>query len=655
MSAPQNHAGISRNSLMSAPANGSKTVAGVLRLMALVVAVCLVYGPAMQAPFIFDDKATIIENRSIRHLWPLAGGGEDGSPLSPQQGLPVSARPVVNLSFALNYHFGGINPFGYRVVHVVVHLFSALLLWRIVGRTLRLEHFQGRFASVAEPLSFAVALVWALHPAATETLVYVTQRTELAMGFFYLATLYCSIRFWDAPQATARSAWLVLATLGCSAGMLSKEVMVSAPVMVLLYQRIFRTGTFRRAVRQSWPLYCCLALTWIPLLIIQFRGSVTPGAGFDRGATGWEWWFTQAKVIFLYLKLTVWPWPLVIHYEIPLFRSVADAWPWLLAAGLLGIGTLVLCWRNSAVGFVGAWFFAVLSPTLVIPLVGETAAERRMYLPLAAVVSLILVGSYSLLERLWRPAAKDTNKLRRGRALAAFSLAMLVLAIGFGMLSRHRLRAYRDEHSIWQDALVHQPHDPLVHTNLAISLVDIGRRSDAIGHFEQAVQLDPDSYLAHYNLARALEESGRPRDAIEHYRDSIRLKPDDAAAHYNLARLLEGAGADKSAAEHYRQAIAANQDFSAAHTNLGILLLIAGDTENAIHHLETALRLQADLDNHLNLVVAYANANRFAAAIPVAEQALVLARVQGDTLLVATIERELAALRARSAKPDTPR
>jgi tetratricopeptide (TPR) repeat protein len=241
-------------------------------------------------------------------------------------------------------------------------------------------------------------------------------------------------------------------------------------------------------------------------------------------------------------------------------------------------------------------------------------------------------------------------KPKHGGSLLVFSVAMIALAIGFGYLSSRRLQAYRDDLSLWGDAVVHQPHDPLVHYNLAIALNKRGERPKAIQHFEQALRLDPDIFQAHYNLALAFEESARPHEAIEHYRATIRLRPEDAASHYNLARLLEDAGDTRSAAEHYRQAVAAQHDFSAAHSNLGLLLLIAGDIENSINHLETALRLEADLTNHVNLMLAYVQANRVAAAIPLAEKALDLARAQGETLLAEKLKGDLEFLRARRSK-----
>ena len=365
----------------------------------LAVLVCAVYAPALHAPFIFDDRNGIVDNESIYKLWPLVGPTGHPGPLNPGPDLPTSPRPLVNLSFAVNYYFGVVDPFGFHVFSAVVHILTAILLWALVRQTLLLPYFNHRFDSSAGWLSLAVAMLWALHPLVTETVIYATQRSELMMAFFYLATIYCSLRYWlafpllvtdeagtgssqQSQSGRRRILWLTLAFLACLAGMASKEVMVSAPLMVLLYERTFIAGSLKKAVRRSWPLYIGLAATWILLLVLTLRAPYGTAAGFEAGVPAQHWWLTQTKVFLLYLKLTLWPWPLLIHYELPYLTTFAESWMFVLPVFVLGIITLVLLWRNHPAGYLGTAIFAILSPTSLIPIRLEMAAERRMYLPL---------------------------------------------------------------------------------------------------------------------------------------------------------------------------------------------------------------------------------------------------------------------------------
>jgi tetratricopeptide (TPR) repeat protein len=230
--------------------------------------------------------------------------------------------------------------------------------------------------------------------------------------------------------------------------------------------------------------------------------------------------------------------------------------------------------------------------------------------------------------------------------VAIFALAVIVLASVFGYLSSRRLVAYRSQLSLWQDAVVHQPHDPVVRYNLGTLLAEAGEYPVATLHLEEAVRLAPDLHCAQYNLARALEASSRTPDAIEHYRTALTLRPDDAVSHYNLARLLARAGHTRDAIEHYRRATTVEPGFAAAHANLGGLLADAGYVEEAIKSFEAALRAQENVANYMNLATAYSLVNRTDDAIRMAEQALELARSQQQTTLAKEIEAHLADLRA---------
>ncbi|HEX3727460.1 MAG TPA: hypothetical protein VHV08_14500, partial [Pirellulales bacterium] len=285
------------------PADRSPLVAAAI----LTIAVCIVYGPATSAPFIFDDKISVVQNASITELWPLWTSSGKPSPLAPAQESVTAGRPLVNLSLALNYRLGKLNPRGYHLVNLALHLMSAMLLWAIVRRTLRLPALAERFASAAGPLALAAALVWALHPLNTEAVEYVSQRTELMMTLFYLATLWASVHYFQVETRVSRGMWLSLATLACLLGMACKEVMVSAPLVVLMFERTFVAGSFARALRRSWPLYLGLTATWSLLFALNYGGPRSNTAGFHLGLPAYVWWLTQSKVLCMYMKLAVWP------------------------------------------------------------------------------------------------------------------------------------------------------------------------------------------------------------------------------------------------------------------------------------------------------------------------------------------------------------
>ena len=211
--------------------------------LVVVAAGLLAYHNSFTGPFIFDDLPSIPENPTIRHLWPI------WQPLSPPQtgGITVEGRPVINLSLAINYALGGYDVRGYHVLNLTIHILAGLTLFGVVRRTLLQPRLRERFGGVANELALAVAVLWTVHPLQTESVTYIVQRAESLMGLFYLLTLYCFIRSVESPRPRV---WCGLCLTACAVGMASKEVMASAPLLVMLYDRAFISGSFREAWRR---------------------------------------------------------------------------------------------------------------------------------------------------------------------------------------------------------------------------------------------------------------------------------------------------------------------------------------------------------------------------------------------------------------------
>lgn len=615
----------------------------------LIVAIAALYGPALNAPFIFDDVISIVNNESIRSLWPWSGSDERPGPLKPAKDLPTAGRPLVNLSFAINYRLGGLNPVGYHALNVLIHIGSALLVWAIIQRSLRLPYFGDRFNTSARWLALAVALLWALHPLQTEAVIYATQRTELMMAFFYLATLYCSLRYWQLAPASAAfveirpkktsdgrhwrgALWVVLATLACLAGMASKEVMVSAPLIMLLFERTFVSGSLMKSLRCSWPLYLGLASTWLLLLMLNIDNPRGGSAGFGMGVSATSWWLTQSKVLLMYLKLVVWPAPLLLHYELPYLTTLAEAWMYSLPVVLLGLITLVLLWRNHPIGFLGTWLFAILSPTLLVPIVTEMAAERRMYLPLVALVVLFVVGSYQLVNTFvsrW----KNTPRIILGMEFPLFATLVLSLFLTGGgvWLSYKRLDSYHDELGLWQEVLRHQPQNYVAHLSMGNIFDDKGNIQQAIEHYREAVRLKPDSRQANQGLGVLLTKTGEYNEAADCFANALRIDPADLRTRINLAGVLTIAGRYDEAIEVSRETLKLEPDDWIVHNNLAEALKRAGRYEEAVESFQKALQLNPDaLALYHDIADTYSLAGQTGEAITALKQGLERAQSLGD-------------------------
>lgn len=379
----------------------SREAAGRRWRAALIVAAgILAYWNSFSGPFVFDDVASVVENQQIRD-WRHVGGL-----LTSERELPVAGRPLVNASFALNYALGGLDVRGYHAWNVAVHLACALLVFALVRLTLEQPALRDRFGPRASDLAFAVGLLWALHPLNTEAVDYVTQRTETMMALFYLATLVASVR--GAAEASPRR-WPIVAVALCAAGMACKESMVTAPVMVALYDRAFVFGSLKEAFARRWRLYVGLAATWLILVLLLQTGARVYSAGFSAGVGVWTYLLNQTVMIVRYLYLAIWPWSLVSNYGWPAPLTLADVLPQAAIVCALLAATVVAMFRWPPLGFAGCWLFLTLAPTSsVVPIATEVGAERRMYLPLVSLIALVIVSSAAL----WDFATADRGTSR---------------------------------------------------------------------------------------------------------------------------------------------------------------------------------------------------------------------------------------------------
>lgn len=545
-------------------------------------AILLAYAGSFSVPLLLDDESAILANPSIRGPWALAKF------LSPPADATTGGRPLLNLTFAINHAISGVEPWSYHVINLAIHVLGSLVLFGAVRLTLLLPSLRTRWKQSASWFAGLVALLWALHPAQTQSVTYISQRAESLMGLFYLTTLYCFIR---GLEGRAR-VWHSLAVAACLLGALTKEVIVTAPLMVLLYDRTFAAGTFAEALRRRKRVYVGLGLTWVVLgwLMLDLRHR---GVGFSHGVSVFHYALTQCESVCIYVRLGLWPHPLIFDRGSGLITAAREVLPQgvLLAVGLTT--AFWACLRRPALGFVLLWFFVLLAPTSsVVPVTGATVAENRIYLPLVALVVLVVLALHALLSVRW------VRVWGVGLSLAA------------ALSTYARNRDYSSAVGLWQDTVAKAPSNPRAHNNLALLLAGMpGRQAEARAGYVEALRVDPHYAEAHSNLGNLLAEMpGGRSDAIAHYREALRLNPDLAATHSNLASVLMALpGHQDEALAHFSTALRLKPNLADAHSNFASLLMALPDRrDEALEHFATALRLRPDLvaaRNNLGLLL----------------------------------------------------
>ncbi len=578
----------------SAPSRAALWTAGVL----LVLGTWLAYANSFSGAFVFDDPPSLLENATLRDL------SDWRAVLSPPASAGVGGRPVANLSYALNYALSGHSLLGYHLGNVAIHTLGALTLFGLLRRTLLSPLLSARFGTDATWLAFAVAALWAVHPVQTNSVTYLSQRTEALMGLFYLLTLYAFVRGATAPAHPYR--WHSLAVVTCALGMASKEVMVTAPVVVALYDRTFFAGSFAAALRRRWPLYLGLAATWI-LLGWLMIGLGARGVGFGFRLTWWGYAAASCYSVITYLRLALWPHPLVFDYG-PTVAETTVATPYALLVALLVGLSLWALWRRPLLGFLGAWFFVILAPTSsVVPIVRQMVAENRLYLPLIAPLALVVLSVYLVLPR----------------RLAAPVGALVT--VGFIALTVQRQRDYRSEISLWSDTVVKRPENWRAHNSLALALANGNQPLASIAHYQASLRLDPTLAETHNNLGTQLTKLGRLAEAVHHLETALRIEAWRADTHTNLGNILAQTGRPDEAVAHFESAVKLDPKLSEAHTGIGNVLLQSGRPAEAVTRYHTALALNSlSPDAHNNLGQALMQLGRPAEGIPHFQRALEL-------------------------------
>jgi len=604
--------------------------AGVL----LAVVTLLAYLPVWHAGFIWDDDVYVTGNPMLRSLGGLAQ-------IWDRLSATVQYYPLVHTSFWLEYHLWGLNPTGYHVVNVVLHILAALLLWRVLTR-------------LQVPGAWLAAGIWALHPVAVESVAWVTERKNVLSAGCYFAAALAYWRWADPVGDGGRTGTPgggsgpvpadVVGKVGGArqiggrpAGLETRETAdwevcgtknppttsggngTGPTCWYFIAFGLFLAALLSKTVTCSLPAALLLVVWWkrgrigigdvLPLLPFFVAGA---GLGLltswlertQVGATGPEWAFSfgdrcliAGRALWFYAGELCWPANLTFIY--PRWEINAGVWwQWLFpaaaaaAAGLLwglrrrlGRGPLV------AALFFGGTLFPALGLTNVYPMRYSFVADHFQYLAATGLIAPAAAGLVKLLRRWWPMAA--------------------LLPLGLALLTWKQTHLYADQTTLWEDTLAKNPACWLAHDDLGLTLLHEGRTDEAISQFHQALRLKPEDVEAHNNLGIALLSEGQAEEAITQYQESLRLQPGNAKAHNNLGNALLYQGRMDAAITEFQAAIRVNPDYAEAHYNLGTALNLQGHAGTAITEFQAALRLNPDYaEAHNNLGLAFLNEGR---------------------------------------------
>ncbi|MCC7202844.1 MAG: tetratricopeptide repeat protein [Nitrospirae bacterium] len=613
-----------------------KSTAWILCLF-LVIGVA-VYGNSLSNPFHYDDAVTVVGNKNIRTLSNIPRFFTDPRTATATW-LPSEAghyRPLVVLSYAVNYAAGGLDPVGYHLVNLAFHAGSAFLIFLIVQSMLtpaiaipgrgsgRKEEVAGIGALWA---SLAAGLIFLVHPFNSEAVNYITARSSLMSGFFYLLGFYCWVRFRKAGAAR----FYAVSLLAFAGGMLSKEVAITLPVVLWMYDLCFvhplRTteSVFRKLLnwRGFIPYLPFILIVAVPYLIIRGSsfGKVVPH--FTRDL--WTQLFTELPVLVAHWKFFLWPGGLSLMHDAEIYRTVT--WTVMLSGLLLLIYTGMslylaflkeLRWR--IISFFMLWFIIVLLPTTIIPL-NIIFQENRGYL--TVVCFAVIAGLF--MELLHRKA---------GWKITACAILILMLSYSAATVSRNRV--WGDDLVLWKDTVEKAPATSDAYAGLAgvykerrdffLSLetakkgisVDpdnaslwlhlgqiyevFGDLDQAVLNYKKAVEADPIQAYIWKDLAMVYIKKGDMERAESSLMEALKLRSDDPSFYYHLARVIAEMGRLGEAVDLLEEALSLQPGYIVARVELGMIFEKTGRTSEAIMQYQEAVRLGSARLRHQTLL-----------------------------------------------------
>ncbi|MGD8986241.1 MAG: tetratricopeptide repeat protein, partial [Desulfobacteraceae bacterium] len=498
-------------------------------------------------------------------------------------------RPVACLSFALNYYFGELDVLGYHLVNIFIHFLASIFLFLFIYHTLNLPSITTRYADNAYPIALLATLLWAINPVQTQAVTFLVQRMASLVGMFYIMSMY----FYLKARIHVKPGQKVLFFILCFSCFLmalgSKENAVMLPLSLSLYEILLIQKITGKNLRKNLRILFAVAgaISILGFAYIYVRGGnifyFVGDYGF-RPFTLWQRLLTEPRVIIFYISLLLYPMPhrLNIAHSIEISTSLLEPITTLVSI-LLIVGAIVfvvfIARKRPLFSFCVLFFFLNhLVESTIFPL--ELIFEHRNYIPSMLLFLPIAIGFWNLLKRY---TMKKSMKF-------IISLFIILLLIGLGHSTFMRNFIWKNDKSLWMDAVDKSPDTSRPHHNLGKYYQEIGDYEKAIHEYEKALEKPEtnrkgEAFVTYYNLGKIYSDLKDPKKASAFYKRAIAINPDYAPSYNNLAGIADREGNYELAYNYLFKAFKLEPGNPGVNFNLGFHYLREGQPEKAIHHL----------------------------------------------------------------------
>lgn len=565
----------------------------------------IAYSNTLDNSFHFDDESSIVSNYAIHDLGDIKAIW-----------FYSPTRFLTYLSFAINYHFHGLDVRGYHLINILIHLSAALCGWWLLRLTFTTPVLKGKIdEDKAKWMALIGGLFFIIHPIQTQAVTYIVQRATSLTALFYLASLclYAKARLVGLQNSPRRVVLLFLLGSVATAlgGMFSKEIAYTLPLAILLYEYCFFKHE-RLLVPQYLMAFIAIFFV-VPLALWWF--DLLPLADTDF-ISRTQYLITQPRVITTYLRLLVLPVNQNLDYDFPLsgslfeFATMASVLFLLLILAI----SVALFKKYRLIAFGSFWFFLTLLPESSIIPIRDVIFEHRIYLPMFGFCTALVGILLSL------------GLKKNFRSAVSFSLLVILLYSG---ATYKRNEVWKDEITIWTDVISKSPNKARAYNNRGRAYLSQKQYEWASADFSVALSLDPqfgDAYsnratvyfflgeydkaieeyrkalgvglyhlhnygALYYNLGTALVYKGRLNEALENFNKGIQYDSNDPTIYYNRALVYVGLGNSNSALADYNEAIRLNPRYAKALNNRGVLLEEIGKLDEALADYTKAIEI----------------------------------------------------------------
>ncbi|HHT9115128.1 MAG: tetratricopeptide repeat protein [Planctomycetes bacterium] len=545
----------------------------------------LIYLNSLGNTFVYDDYLTITNNHFIREWRYL-------SALFNQKYFAVSNeltyRPVVTLSYFVDYAIWQLRPWGYHLTNLVIHTLNVYLVYFTIYLL-----FKNRITA------FISCLLFSIHPIFSEAVNAVSYREDLLSASFLLVAFILFIQYNKSTNRRYFIIWYALSLLTYLLAMLSKETAFVLPFLILSYDLIFQKNhilNFHNRIRRLAANYGGYIAIGGFYLFLRFYLFHNPGESVRYpGNSVFVNFIMMTKVLGYYVKLLFIPAPLNADYIVPLTFSPADA-AFIISIVLLIITAILLvnkCRLSSIWTFSTIWFFTTFLPVLNIIPINNIMAERYLYIP--GIGFTMLFGSIL------------THRISKYRIYKPFRLASIaVVCLLFTWCTVCRNRIWLNEFTFSTETIRRSPASFRVYNDLGYFYYHNGLNDAAIQAFKDSIRVRYGQPKAHCNLGAAYSLKGLNDAAIEELKVAIHLRNQYPEAHNNLGILYKRKGMLNEAVNEYIEALKVNPYYADAHNNLGSALIDMGRLDEALSEIEKAVKIRRNFAlAHYNMAVIY--------------------------------------------------